>query len=54
VLLVDDETSIRDPLAKYLQVTCGYQVDTAADGEQAWERFIQAPKSYHVALIDDR
>jgi GAF domain-containing protein/response regulator of citrate/malate metabolism len=53
VLLVDDEASLRKPLARYLSDTYGYQVDTAADGEETWERVLQAERPYDVALIDD-
>ena len=53
VLLVDDETSLREPLAKYLRDNYPYQVDTAASGEETWERVIQAAIFYDVVLIDD-
>ena len=53
VLLVDDEVSLREPLAKYLRNTHGYQVDAAAHEEEAWEHVIQAERPYDVALIDD-
>jgi PAS domain S-box-containing protein len=53
VLLVDDEASLRKPLARYLSDTYGYQVDTAADGEETWERVLQAERPYDVALIDN-
>jgi len=42
VLVVDDEASIRDLLAKMLALT-EYQVDVAADGQSAIERMRAAP-----------
>ncbi|HEX6417817.1 MAG TPA: response regulator transcription factor [Acidimicrobiales bacterium] len=42
VLIVDDEASIRDIVRRYL-VTEGFEVDEAADGEQALERFAASP-----------
>lgn len=53
VLLVDDEASVRGPLAKFLREKYSYAVDTAADGEQAWSLVTQSDSPYQVALIDD-
>ena len=53
VLLVDDEASLREPLAKYLRRERGYLVDTAASGEQTLARVEKARGRYDVALIDD-
>lgn len=53
VLLVDDEWSLREPLAKHLRDTHGYHVDTAADTEEAWRLVTEAERPYDVALIDD-
>ena len=53
VLLVDDETSLREPLAKRLRDAHGYHVDTAADAAGAWRVVTEAEKPYDVALIDD-
>lgn len=51
VLLVDDDADLREPLAKYLQQTCGYQVDTAAYSGSALAMAIrQTP--YDVVLIN--
>ena len=38
VLVVDDEPAVRDVLARYLERD-GFEVDTAADGEDAIARF---------------
>jgi DNA-binding NtrC family response regulator len=53
VLLVDDEASLREPLAKYLRRECGYYVDTAANGEEALARIEGAQGQYDVALVDN-
>jgi PAS domain S-box-containing protein len=53
VLLVDDETSIGEPLSKHLRQTHGYEVDTAANGQEALNRLEQTGGRYDVALIDD-
>ena len=42
VLVVDDEPIVREVLGRYLERE-GYQVGVAADGEEAIERFAQAP-----------
>lgn len=52
VLLVDDERSLRDPLAEYLRKQ-GLVVDTAACGEEALRRVREATEPYDVLLIDD-
>ncbi len=53
VLVVDDEASLRDPLAAYLYINHGYLVDTAANSAEAWEKIEIAQGQYDVALIDD-
>ena len=53
VLLVDDEWSLREPLAKHLRDTHGYHVDTAADAKEALQLVAEAERPYDVALIDD-
>jgi GAF domain-containing protein/ActR/RegA family two-component response regulator len=53
VLLVDDEVSLRDPLTRYLENEHGFQVDSAATGDEAWQMVIAAQGQYDVALIDD-
>ncbi|HXW00842.1 MAG TPA: response regulator, partial [Anaerolineae bacterium] len=53
VLLADDEMSFREPLAKHLRRTQGYEVDTAADGQGVLYLLEQRRGGYDVALIDD-
>lgn len=53
VLLIDDEQSLRDPLAKRLRNKYNYYVDAAADAHQAWQLITKASTPYDVALIDD-
>lgn len=53
VLLVDDDMSLREPLADFLRSGYEYHVDAAADGEQALEFVTTGKLPYHVALIDD-
>jgi PAS domain S-box-containing protein len=54
VLLVDDEWSLREPLAKYLAgPPCHFHVDPAADAGEALDRVARAERPYDVALIDD-
>jgi len=53
VLLVEDEVSLRDPLAKYLRNEHGYEVDPAADLQEARSLLAQVERPYDVALIDD-
>ncbi|GGY51807.1 response regulator [Parvularcula lutaonensis] len=49
ILLVDDEPSIREPLASFLRREC-FTVDEAADASEA--RKLAASKRYDVALLD--
>jgi GAF domain-containing protein/ActR/RegA family two-component response regulator len=53
VLVVDDEASLREPLASYLHKNFNYLVDAAASGEDAWSMIETAQGQYDVALIDD-
>jgi PAS domain S-box-containing protein len=53
VLLVDDETSVRVPLARYLETNFGYRVDAAADGQGALDLVDDNRGQYDVALIDE-
>jgi len=53
VLVVDDEASLRGPLAEYLHKEHGFQVDTAATGAEAWQKVTAVQGQYDVALIDD-
>lgn len=49
VLLVDDEPSIREPLAAFLRREC-YEVDEAPDAAMAREK--AAKRRYDIALLD--
>jgi len=53
VLLVDDEVSLREPLARYLGDNFGYQVDPVASGEEALRQAEARQGRYDVALIDE-
>ena len=53
VLLLDDEASLRVPLQRFLESRFGYQVDTAASGEEALDLVARAEGRYDVALIDE-
>jgi len=53
VLLVEDEISLCDPLAKHLRREYGYEVDPAADLQEARSLLAQAERPYDVVLIDD-
>lgn len=53
VLLVDDEMSLRQPLAEYLRAQFGFQVDAAANGEEALALVEANAGRYDVALIDN-
>ncbi len=53
VLLVEDEISLRDPLAKHLRREHRYEVDSAADLQEARSLLAQVERPYDVALIDD-
>ena len=51
VLLVDDESSIREVTAQAL-VVFGFEVETAADGMEAVEKFLLRPDAYRLVLLD--
>jgi len=51
VLVVDDEESIRGPVAEYLE-HLGYQVRNAASGEEALDIFGQAPGRFSAVILD--
>ncbi|MDP1854340.1 MAG: response regulator [Candidatus Omnitrophota bacterium] len=51
VLLVDDDTLVRRSIAKLLN-TCGYNVDSAASGEEALEK--AKSKSFDLIVADVR
>jgi DNA-binding NtrC family response regulator len=53
VLVVDDEASIRDLLAKTLALA-EYDVDTAADGSAALDRLRERRGSYNLLIADLR
>lgn len=50
ILVVDDESSIRDLLSKTLTMDGYYDVDSAADGSSALERFHLHP--YDLLIVD--
>jgi len=52
LLIVDDEESIRLPLADNLRKNYDYDVDTAADGQEALYLIDDLHGRYDVALID--
>lgn len=52
VLLVDDDTNLREPLVEFLSQTNDFHVDAAA-AEQAIHLVLTSEQPYHVALIDD-
>lgn len=51
LLLVDDEESVRETAASILRAF-GYEVDTAARGDEALTRFRADPVRHQLALID--
>jgi GAF domain-containing protein/ActR/RegA family two-component response regulator len=53
VLLVDDDETLREPLAKYLRQLRGYEVDAAADAKGALACLRARQGCFQVALIDD-
>jgi excisionase family DNA binding protein len=50
ILVVDDESSIRDLLSKTLTMDGDYDVDSASDGRSALERFHSHP--YDLLIVD--
>lgn len=53
VLLLDDEKSLREPLASHLREHYGYLVDAVADGIEALRLLEKAEGHHDVALIDE-
>jgi CheY-like chemotaxis protein len=51
ILIVDDSPVIRKLLAKYLD-GCGYTIEFAGNGEEAWEKLVAAPYLYDTVLLD--
>ena len=51
ILLVEDEEFMRE-LTSHNLVQSGYTVDTACDGNQAWERLAANPSGYDLILLD--
>ncbi len=51
ILIVDDEPINVDILLEYLEDT-RYELDTAEDGQQAWEMLQARPERYDVILLD--
>lgn len=52
VLLVDDEDSLRQPLASWLAREHGYEVETAASGLEAINLIADGLQCYDVVLLD--
>lgn len=52
VLLLDDKEDLRVGLTQYLQDNCGYQVDSAARGQEALQLVKASHGLYDVALLD--
>jgi CheY-like chemotaxis protein/anti-sigma regulatory factor (Ser/Thr protein kinase) len=51
VLIVDDEPFNIDILLEYLDAS-GYAIDTAEDGQQAWEMLEAEPSRFDVVILD--
>lgn len=51
ILLVEDEDPLRALLTKYLD-RLEYDVDGAANAEDAWAMFSAAPERYQLLLVD--
>ena len=51
ILIVDDEPFNVEILLEYLEDS-GYELDTAADGQEAWEKLEAAPDHYDVVILD--
>jgi len=53
VLLLDDESSLREPLADYLRNRHGYVVDATANGIHAFSLLEEIGGDYDVAIVDE-
>lgn len=51
MLIVDDDCFLRVVIQEALQET-GYQVETAADGEIAWQKIDQEPDRFDLMILD--
>jgi CheY-like chemotaxis protein len=51
ILIVDDDPIIREILFEATQMK-KYNVETAFDGLEAWEKFQKCPQSYQALVID--
>lgn len=51
ILLVDDDTMFRTLTGRTLE-KCGYAVETAVDGQAAWELLDAAPRRFDLVLSD--
>lgn len=51
VLIVDDEPFNVEILLEYLEDS-GYELDTAEDGQEAWEKLEAAPDYFDVVILD--
>lgn len=51
ILIIDDEPFNIEILLEYLE-NSGYQLDTAEDGQEAWEKLEATPDYYDVVILD--
>ena len=51
ILIADDEENFRQ-FASWILKERGYEVVTAADGQEAFEKFQEAPTGYHLVILD--
>lgn len=51
VLLADDEQYVRDIL-RLILLSSGFQVAEAVDGEEAVQKYLEAPQNFDVILMD--
>jgi CheY-like chemotaxis protein len=51
ILIVDDEPLNVEILLEYLEDS-GYELDTAGDGQEAWEKLEAAPDGYDAIILD--
>ena len=53
IFVVDDEEINRDIITEYFEdMSEKYQLETAVDGEDAWEKLQQDPEKFDVILLD--
>ncbi|MDX1583205.1 MAG: response regulator [Thermoanaerobaculia bacterium] len=51
ILVVDDQEMERELLTERL-APLGYEIETAVDGSDAWERLNRSPSAYRVIILD--